>query len=358
MLQHRRGRAILALAFLGFGAPVGWRVWLASSASAPPVAPPAPLPVEDDLELVAALFDAAPTSDAERDLLVAGGDDLFFARAADRVVLAVPKSGGPPRTLATLEGPVADMALAGGALWLSTQARGAAGVGGAQGRSGLVERLSLPGGSLSVVTTELSLPTALASDGEWVFVVDVNTSEAGLLPKSSVVRLPSGGGPPTVLGRSEGEIDAIALDGAFAYWTDRLDGKILSVPKTGGEPHALASERGLPEMLRAYDGALYWVERRSDSLWTMPATGGTPRKIAQDFAGFRHLVIDRRGAWWVNEAAVQGVFRVLEAPSGKGEELAASESVTSVDALTADGRDLYWAREGTVSRVAPPQPHD
>jgi hypothetical protein len=226
----------------------------------------------------------------------------------------------------------------------------------------VVERLSLSGGKPTVIAAGLSAPRSIAADGEWVFVVDTDASEAGHLPKSSIIRIPARGGPVSVMARSEGEIDAIALDGALIYWSDRLDGSILSLPKTGGTPQVLASERGLPEKLRAFGGALYWIERRSESLWTMPAAGGKPRQITQDLAGFANVVVDGRGVWWTNEAAIDGAFRVLVAPGPAGEgprqiagpvgqELEVSGPVSSVDALATDGQELFWDQEGVVSRV-------
>jgi hypothetical protein len=329
-------------------------LWLAASSE--PAPNPVPPQVKDDLELVEALFDAGPEPEAPHDVLVAGERDLYLARAAEHDVIAQPKGGGDTRTLATLEQPAYDMTLAGGALWLTTRATSSprSPDGKAPTDSGVVARLPLSGGKPAVLTTGLSSPRTIACDGEWVFVVDTDDSEAGLLQKSTIVRIPAKGGPPTVVARSDGEIDAIALDGPSIYWTDRLDGSILSAAKTGGSPKVLASERGLPEKLRAYGGALYWIERRSESLWTMPLSGGTPRQMTQDLAGFAHVVVDGRGVWWTNEAAIDGAFRVLVAPGPTGQELEGSDIVSAVDALATDGHELYWYREGVVSRVTAP----
>jgi hypothetical protein len=318
-----------------------------------------PAPVPDDLQLIAALFDGGPETEAPHDVLVAGERDVYLARAAEHDVIAQPKSEGGARTLAKLEQPAYDMTVAAGALWLTTRVTSSpraadAGRAAAAADSGAVARLPLSGGKPAVLATGLSSPRTIACDGESVFVVDADDSEAGLLPKSSILRIPVAGGAHTVMARSDGEIDAIAMDGPLIYWTDRLDGSILSVAKTGGSPRVLASERGLPEKLRAYGGALYWIERRSESLWTMPVSGGTPRQITQDLAGFAHVVVDGRGVWWTNEAAIDGAFRVLVAPGPTGQEREASEVVREIDALATDGHDLYWYREGAISRVDVP----
>lgn len=311
---------------------------------APHVALPA-TPPDDDLQMVAALIEAGEPRDRPRDLLVAGSGELVLARASDNSLVATPARGGAARTVARLDGPAWGMALADGALWLSTTRAQDAGARGA------VVKAPLAGGALRVIADGLVRPRALASDGRWVFVVDVDASEGGLLQKSVLLRLPVDGGSSSVVARCESEVTGIALDETNAYWADRFEGTIASVPKAGGEPRALATERGLPEQLVVHGDALYWVERRSETVWTMPKAGGAPRTIAQDFAGFASLVVDARGVWWSSEQAIEGRFRVLTAPRSGGESSLASETVGPIDALASDGAHLYWARGGEVSRV-------
>jgi hypothetical protein len=267
---------------------------------------------------------------------VAGDTEVYLARASDRAVVAFPKSGGASRNLVRLEQPVRDMVLAGGALWLTS--------------GGRVERLGLDGGAEALVASHLSLPGAIATDGATVFVTDLEARDGGLVPRSSVLRLPAHGGAAAVVGAADGEIDALALDATHVYWADPLDGSIVSVPKEGGTARTLASERGLPGKLRLYRGKLFWVERRTESIWTMPASGGAPVQFTQDFAGFADLVVDERGVWWSNEGAVDGAFRVLFAAK-PGEAIGASPAVVGIDALASDGHQVFWAREGAVSRV-------
>lgn len=302
-----------------------------------PAAIPAAAP-HDDLDLVTALLDGAP-AEPPRDVLLAGGDELYEARASDGKVVAVAKKGGEVRTLAPLDAPAHGMALAGGALWVTT------------GKS--VVKVLVAGGQPPVVVARLARPSAIASDGTWVFVVDVDPSRQGMTHASAVVRIPAAGGEPTVLGKSEGEIVNVALDDARVYWADRLDGSLVSVAKTGGAPHVLATDRGLPGFVAVEGDALTWVEQRSESLWTMPKAGGAPRRLAQDFAGFANVVVDARGVFWTNEAAVEGLFHVLTV--GKtGDVDTVSAAVDGVDALASDGERLFWDRGGAVSAVEGP----
>jgi hypothetical protein len=115
----------------------------------------------------------------------------------------------------------------------------------------------------------------------------------------------------------------------------------------------LASERSLPGFVAVAGDALTWVEQRSESLWTMPKAGGSPRRLVQDFAGFANVVVDARGVFWTNEAAVEGVFHVLTV--GKtGEVETVSAAADGIDALASDGERLWWDRAGVVSVVEGP----
>jgi hypothetical protein len=309
--------------------------WLYAGEKAPTL--PAP-PVRDDLDLVTTLLDGA-AAEPPHDVLLAGADEVYLLRAGEGTVVAVAKKGGATRTLATLKEPAHGMALAAGALWVTT--------------THAVEAVPVAGGEARRVAGGLGGPQAIACDGTWVFVVDVDPSRQGMTPASTVVRLPAAGGDATVLGKSEGEIASVAVDDANVYWTDRLDGTLVFVPKTGGAPHVLAAERGLPGFVAVAGGAVTWVEPRSESLWTMPKGGGPPRRLAQDFAGFANVVVDARGVFWTNEAAVDGQFRVLTV--GKtGDVETASDPVDAVAALASDGQRLYWERDGVVTAVVGP----
>jgi hypothetical protein len=182
--------------------------------------------------------------------------------------------------------------------------------------------------------------------------VDVEAARGGLTHANVVVRIPSaGGGERTVLGHADGEVTNLALDDANVYWAERLEGTIVAAPRSGGPSRVLASERGLPGAIAADADSLYWVEKRSESLWTVPKAGGSPRQLTQDFAGFANLLVDPRGIVWTNEAALDGLFRVLVLPRDGGDVRPASAAVDAIDALASDGATLYWDRGGAVSRV-------
>jgi hypothetical protein len=331
------------VALAGGGAAVAW--WM--QPSAPPRSLPA-RPPDDDLALLVSLHDASEPRERPRDLLVAAGGQLVLARARDDTLVAFPAAGGPPRTVARLDGPAWGLVLAERTLWLSTTRTSEA------GPRGAVVRVPLSGAPPRIVSEALAHPRAIASDGRWVFVVDVDESEAGLLRRSTIVRLAAEGGPPSVLARSDAEVAGVALDDANVYWADPLDGTIRTVPKAGGDARSLASERGLPEQLVVSGDTLVWVERRSESVWTMRTSGGAPRAVAQDFAGFANLVADRRGVWWTSEGAVDGRYRVLSAPLAGGDSRPAGDSAEPIDALATDGAHLYWARNGQVSGADAP----
>jgi hypothetical protein len=67
-------------------------------------------------------------------------------------------------------------------------------------------------------------------------------------------------------------------------------------------------------------------------------------------AGFANVVVDARGPFWTNEAAVDGQFRVLTVGKS-GDVEAVSPPVDAVEALASDGERLYWERGGVVTGV-------
>lgn len=293
--------------------------------------------VEDDLEMLARIVDGSALAPMPHDRLVLGATDAYVLLAAAGVVERVPPPDAGIAVLARVPAPAWDMALGGDSLWV-------AGGGG-------VTRVPLDGAPASLAAAGLSRAQSVASDGRWLFVVDVGAPDAGMLGTSRVLRIAVSGGAPVVVGTYQGEVSDVALDGSSAYWADRLDGAILAVPEAGGEPRALAHDRGLPGQVLVDATSVYWVEKRSESLWKMPKAGGAPVQLAQDFAGFAHVVVHGESIAWVNEAAADGGFRVLSVPIAGGEVRTISATVDAIDALASDGAHLYWLRGGAVSEV-------
>ena len=323
------------------GSIVAWQVVLRSEA--PPVAHARP---HDDFELLPGDFERAriDASPPDRDLLAATGSSLVYASAADRTLALRPKTGGPARVIARLDRPATGLAVDGADAWCTT-----AGPGGAR-----LLRVTLAGGEVHVVAEGLARPHDLARSGPWVVVVDEDASSPGLSRGTSVERFAEGGGGRTVLGRSDGAIENVAVDGTTVYWADALEGTLVAAPLAGGASWTIATERGLPSRVAlSPDGHdLVWVEKRGETLWQMPATGGAPHAITQDFAGFAAVAPIGGAVFWVNESAVDGGFRVLRAPLSGGDVTAVSPLVPSIDALTTDGAVVFWAHEGAVGPVA------
>jgi hypothetical protein len=302
-----------------------------------------PRPPDDDLPVLPAMLDAGAEFGPARDVLLAGTEELYLSRANDHTIVAMPKSSSKRRVLARLDGPVWGMALAGGALWLSTSLAAPD-----KAKRGALMRLSLPHGTPDVIADGFAAPRAVASDGQWVFVVDVDSSAAELLPESAIERIPVGGGQPTVMARCRGEVAALAVDEERVYWADRFDGTIMAAAKAGGGAQVLAGERGLPGEIVVDESAIYWVEEQSESLWSMPKAGGLPRRLAQDFAGLVSLTADARSIGWMNATAVDGAFHVLTVPKTGGDPRGVTLGVDAIGAIASDGTGMYWERDGSA----------
>jgi hypothetical protein len=333
-LSSRTGSlvALGALVAVGF---LGVKLWnVATSPSRAPEVPP-----DDDLDMFALLVDAAAPAEPERLAVASGRIVIAHGPAGEVGVLAA--ASAPTMPLGKVGAPVAGLAIAGDAAWVTS------------GRT--VRKLPLDGGPPSIVADKLGRARAVAADGTSVVFVDLDTTTPGLLPASRVVRLTVGHSETTVLGTYKGEIIGVALDHGTAYWADRLDGSILAAGADATTPTVLAADRGLPGTVVVVGDTIVWDEKRTEALWAMPRGGGKPRQLLQDFAGFAHLVAHGTRVAWVNEAAVEGQFRVLESDVGQdggGDEvIPVSPPVDSIDALACDGSRLYWVRDGVASLV-------
>jgi hypothetical protein len=330
--------AFAALVAAGVG---GYRLWTLANAPSPASEP---LP-DDDLAMLATFTDAGVAG--PRDRLAAGAGQLVTTHGDDGAIRVRPVGRGEARVLARVGAPVAGLAVSDGAAWVTS------------GRT--VRRVPLDGGAPVVVSDQLVRPHAIAAFGDAVVVVDTDPDPApqGMLRASRVVRLPTApaasGAGLVVLGHYRGEVDGVAADHGAAFWSDPLEGAVLTAAAGATSPSTLATERGLPGAVVIVGDQIVWVERRSESLWAVARTGGAPRRLVQDFAGFAHVTAhaDPHGdrVAWVNEAAVEGQFRVLEVPLAGGEATAVSAPVDAIDDLACDGGRLFWLRDGVASPV-------
>jgi hypothetical protein len=328
---------------------VVWRLW--------PAAPDVRrAPAHDDFELLPADPDErsedagrARVQAPGRDVLGAGPGGIAFADARDGSVVAMAAAGGPRRTIDRDRRAVLALAVAGDAVWIAR----AGAEGEEHGGSVAIAALG-DGGAPRVIATQLGRPRGVACDGRWLVVVDEDVTRSGLSRATTIARFPATGGERVALGRSQGEVTNVVLDGDRAFWADALDGTVVAVPVGGGELQVLARERGLPGRVAVGDGAVFWTEKRTESIWTVPASGGTPREVVQDFAGFATFVVAGGSVVWVNETAVDGGFRVFSAPLAGGETAPLTPTVDAAIDLAASGSHLFWARAGEVRSLNAP----
>ena len=271
----------------------------------------------------------------------ARASSIWRARATDRSW----PSRGPAaqrRTLAHLEAPARGMTLAGGALWLTT-------------REGRGEGPRRPAASRSAVAGDLARPRAIACDGTWVFVVDVDMSTPGLT-HASARRAHSGhrrrrrwcSGGPRARSRTSSSTRR------HVYWADRLEGSIVSVPKDGGaarrcwRPTAgfrARSRSGATRSTGSRSGA-----SRSGRCRRPAACRGRSRRTSP---ASRTSWSTPEGVFWSGEAAVDGTF-----PSSRHRAKGATPSRSARRSRgsmrsPSDGTRLFWDRAGDVSAVPP-----
>src|SRR4051812_20405685 len=98
------------------------------------------------------------------------------------------------------------------------------------------------------------LPGALALDGAFVYWTAASSSLDG----GQVLKVPIGGGKPVVLA-AVGAPEGIAVDGTHVYFGRGLEPAILKLPKGGGAAVVMASLPLAPTDIALDETHVYWV---------------------------------------------------------------------------------------------------
>lgn len=165
-------------------------------------------------------------------------------------------SGAAPQPIAPATG-VTGLALDEGSLYF--------------GRPGALMRVPKSGGQPATLATVEGMPEALAVDDANVYWLDLN--------KSSAFKLPKAGGTPRLLGKDASFcLPALAVDDAFLYWQGQVPRAIMRMPKDGGPltPLATVETYWASDLTVDSTSVYWWAEQR---IWQVDKRGGRPRAI-------------------------------------------------------------------------------
>jgi hypothetical protein len=215
--------------------------------------------------------------------------------AGPLAIYAVPKAGGPPRTLVTLDGAnayaMSPLLLAGGSLYWPQMAETLD-----QGEQVLTAEIATldPSGSASetVLVPQVATASILATDATSIYWVGSDDSGNAGIHATPL----SGGAPTTVISSPSLAVEAIAVVGDSLAWVNQqqIGGCVCPGPMNPQEPEmveAIPLAGGAPTQLVSYDidtdptvtvlgDASYAYVLAEDSLTSslvaVPSAGGSP----------------------------------------------------------------------------------
>ena len=104
----------------------------------------------------------------------------------------------------------------------------------------------------------------------------------------------------------------IAIDDTFVYWTAQTDGKVLKMPLGGGSPTVLASNQGEPYAIAVDATYVYWTNSTAGTVMRVPIGGGSPSLVVSDSAVSANLAVDATSVYFV------GGNKLMKAPKSGG----------------------------------------
>jgi hypothetical protein len=191
-------------------------------------------------------------------------------------------------------------------------------------------------------------PTALASGHYLSIAIAADTTSVYWAESvGPVMKVPIGGGPPTVLAKSEqdGIATAITLDSANVYWTTHwgtgpdgiVNGAVLKVPLDGGIPTTLASGPYRPDTLAVNAGNVYWTTWGTDTPAVMKVAidGGAPTVVAS--AGSGCFAVDATNLY---SCSLEG--DIMKAPIAGGAPTTLASAQNLLGNIAIDATSVYW----------------
>lgn len=133
------------------------------------------------------------------------------------------------------------------------------------GPDGTIERIPKSGGPPQTLASKQAHPAAIAVDDTAVYWVDVGYGAAA----TALMRAgKDGANVAALVDDADGArgIAEVAVDGTNVYWLERGTGRLVKMPKAGGVQTAIASGLETPAHLVAHGGNVYWANDTQGAL--------------------------------------------------------------------------------------------
>jgi hypothetical protein len=177
-------------------------------------------------------------------------------------------------------------------------------------------------------------------------VADFAVSDQGVFwttyGEGTVMKVPLGGGPPTILASGYANVtpSGIAVDAANVYWTNYdLAGTIMKVPVGGGSTTVLASGPAFPARIAVRGANVFWAtwanHGADGSVLKVPVGGGTATTLAHSQTGPDDLIVDADSVYWTTSDTA-GKVRQVPIGGGTTATLVAAHGLSGRLAIVAD----------------------
>ena len=150
---------------------------------------------------------------------------------------------------------------------------------------------------------------------------------------------PIAGGPVTTVTALLQTANYVAVDDAYAYWSDSQDRSIRRVPLSGGLSTTLAADLGNPQGIAVDLTHVYWADFQAGTINAVPLTGGSVTTLVPGQDGALGLAVDGSHLYWSTSAGA-----IKQAPLTGGSvttTLVTGQSGPS--GVAVDANNIYWA---------------
>src|ERR1700753_2050876 len=160
------------------------------------------------------------------------------------------------------------------------------------------------------LTEDLDHPNALASDDKFIYFVTGGTVASQHEGTNNVMKMPIGGGAPTVIFKG-GDIipdaEAMALDDEYVYFS--ADG-LRRVAKAGG-PATLLTQAFMASEIIVDKDNVYWMPyvgegMRPAPVYAVAKTGGETKAITDPRPTANGLCVDDKFVYWIQ---TDGIYK-------------------------------------------------
>jgi len=172
------------------------------------------------------------------------------------------------------------------------------------------------------------LPAAIAVDATTVYWVDETLGD------KSVKKLVLPDGATTTLAKAPQDICALAVAAGVVYFTDVINGTVMSVPASGGVITTIASGEASPVAIAVDDTSVYWANR-GGAIRAAKLPGGPPVTLAP--APGPESIAVAAGTIYFG-----GAYGVMQLPVAGGAATPLSDRTSNAGAIALDAASVYW----------------